>query len=63
VTRSGGDGIFVGEDVPGTVVARNQAFHNALLGINAAFGAVDGGGNRAHGNGDPRQCVGVACRR
>jgi parallel beta-helix repeat protein len=63
VTRSGGDGIFVGDAAPGTVVARNQALHNDLLGINAPFGAVDGGGNRAHGNGDPRQCVGVACRR
>jgi hypothetical protein len=31
------------------------------LGINAAPGTLDGGGNRAVRNGDPRQCVGVAC--
>jgi hypothetical protein len=24
-------------------------------------GVFDGGGNRAHGNGNPAQCVGVAC--
>ena len=59
VSGSGGDGIFV--EAGATRVARNRAFHNALLGINAG-GAIDGGGNRAAGNGDPRQCVGVACR-
>jgi large repetitive protein len=39
----------------------NVAVDNALLGINALFGTIDLGGNRASGNGDPRQCVGVAC--
>jgi hypothetical protein len=38
----------------------NRAVHNADLGIDAP-GVVDGGGNRAVANGDPRQCVGVAC--
>lgn len=63
VTRSAGDGIFVGHPGSGNVLARNRAFENGLLGINAESAAVDGGGNRAHGNGDPRQCVGVVCRR
>ncbi len=33
---------------------------NADLGIEAPD-AIDGGGNRASGNGNPLQCVGVAC--
>jgi hypothetical protein len=37
-----------------------SANSNAHLGIDAA-GATDGGGNRADGNRDPRQCVGVTC--
>lgn len=41
-------------------LSHNVAFYNADLGIEAP-GATDGGGNRAFGNGDPRQCVGVAC--
>ena len=32
------------------------------LGIEAVFGVTDGGGNRAHGNGNPSQCTNVACR-
>jgi parallel beta-helix repeat protein len=59
VSGSGGDGIFA--EPSATYVARNRAYNNALLGINAE-GAIDGGGNRAAGNGDPRQCVGVTCR-
>ena len=31
------------------------------LGIEAVFGVIDGGGNRARGNGDPRQCVNIFC--
>jgi hypothetical protein len=33
---------------------------NADLGIEA-LGVTDGGGNRANGNGNPLECVGVAC--
>jgi parallel beta-helix repeat protein len=57
--RNGDDGIDV---AAGTTVARNSADHNHDLGIEAAPGVTDGGGNRAHGNGDPRQCTTVACR-
>jgi len=46
---------------PGTTVARNTANHNASWGINAP-GAIDGGGNRATGNGEPAQCLGVRCK-
>lgn len=62
VTRAGADGILVSAPSGGSVLARNGAFHNALLGINAEAAVVDGGGNRAARNGDPRQCVGVTCR-
>jgi parallel beta-helix repeat protein len=39
----------------------NRAVSNGDLGIQAAPGVIDGGGNRARGNGDPRQCVNIAC--
>jgi hypothetical protein len=55
-----GDGILV--EAPGTLVRRNRAHFNGQLGIRAVAGVIDGGGNEAAGNGDPRQCVGVACR-
>jgi hypothetical protein len=35
---------------------------NGVLGIEAVAGVIDGGGNRAFGNGDPRQCLIVVCR-
>jgi hypothetical protein len=54
-----GDGILVEEH--GTLVRGNVANGNAKLGINAP-GVSDGGGNRASGNADARQCVGVVCR-
>ena len=45
-----------------TKLIRNHATRNADLGIEAVRGAIDGGGNRASGNGDPRQCTNVVCR-
>ena len=47
--------------VDGVAVAHNLSVANNDLGIEAP-GATDGGGNRASGNGNPLQCVGVACR-
>ncbi len=41
----------------------NRASSNFDLGIEAIAGVLDGGGNRAFGNGDPLQCMNVACRR
>jgi parallel beta-helix repeat protein len=58
--NSGDDGIDV--DAPGTIVTGNLAYHNHDLGIEAVPGVVDGGGNRAAGNGNPAQCTNVACR-
>jgi Right handed beta helix region len=55
-----GDGILI--EAPATLVRRNDAHFNGQLGIRAVIGVTDGGGNRAAGNGDPRECVGIACR-
>ena len=41
----------------------NRARWNFDLGIDAVAGVLDGGGNRAFGNGDPLQCVNIACQR
>jgi hypothetical protein len=54
------DGIDV--DGPGTLVRANTANDNLDLGIEAIEGTIDGGGNRASGNGNPLQCVNVVCR-
>lgn len=53
------DGIDV--DDPSTVLIRNTADGNGDLGIEAVPGVL-GVGNRASGNGNPLQCVGVVCR-
>jgi hypothetical protein len=58
--RSGDDGFDV--ESSSTKLARNRAVGNDDLGIEAVFGVIDRGGNRASGNGDPRQCVNVRCR-
>jgi hypothetical protein len=60
-TASGGP--FDGIDVlaPGNRLLGNVTRDNAALGINAVARTIDGGGNRASGNGDARQCVGVRC--
>jgi parallel beta-helix repeat protein len=59
VTGSAHDGIRLGR--PSTLT-RNVATHNGALGIEAVLGSIDGGGNLARANGDPRQCVNVFCR-
>jgi parallel beta-helix repeat protein len=59
VFRAGGSGILVGNAT--TTLTRNEARYNHRLGIEAVEGVIDGGGNRASGNGDPRQCVNVVC--
>jgi hypothetical protein len=58
-TRNGDDGIDV--ESPATTITANLANDNTDLGIEAVAGVTDGGGNRASGNGNPAQCVGVAC--
>jgi parallel beta-helix repeat protein len=59
VTGSGDDGIDV--SATDTTLARNVANHNGDLGIEAVDGVIDGGHNRAAGNGNPLQCTGVSC--
>ena len=58
--RSGDDGFDV--ESRSTKLAGNWAVGNHGLGIEAVEGVSDGGGNRASGNGDPRQCVNMRCR-
>jgi hypothetical protein len=60
VVAAGDDGIDV--ESPATTLARNHANRNHDLGIEAVRGVIDGGGNTAHRNGNPSQCLNVACR-
>jgi hypothetical protein len=59
VIGSGDDGFDVQQ--PTTTLARNLALINGDLGIEAVPGVIDGGGNFAFGNGNPLQCLNVAC--
>lgn len=43
-------------------LTRNTANDNVNLGIEAEPSVIDGGGNRAKGNGNPLQCLNVFCR-
>jgi parallel beta-helix repeat protein len=60
VVGSGRSGIIVGN--PSTTITNNRAVRNDRFGIQAVKGVIDGGGNRASGNGRARQCVNVKCR-
>ena len=42
-------------------LTKNLALRNRDLGIAAVGGVIDGSGNQASGNGDPRQCINVVC--
>jgi parallel beta-helix repeat protein len=44
-----------------TTLTNNRAMRNTDLGIQAAFGVNDGGGNIARHNGDPAQCTNIFC--
>ena len=58
-------GIGVFEDQPGdstgNVLTGNVANSNRNPGISAVDGTIDGGGNIAHGNTPPPNCLGVSC--
>lgn len=56
-----GDGIAVGPGQRHNVLRANRADRNSALGMDAAAGTIDGGGNLAARNGDVRECVGVVC--
>jgi hypothetical protein len=45
-----------------SLVADNLAVHNGDLGIEAVPGTIDGGGNRAAGNGNPLECLNIVCQ-
>lgn len=57
--RNGDDGIDVADT--GNTITKNHADKNTDLGIVAVPGTIDGGKNKAHHNGNPAQCVWVAC--
>ena len=61
VARGAGDDGFDIENAS-TKLTRNRAVRNADLGIEAVFGVIDGGGNKASGNGNPLQCTNVFCK-
>ena len=54
------DGIDV--DSPSATLIRNKAIHNGDYGIEAVPGVTDGGGNKAHANGNRAQCLNISCR-
>jgi large repetitive protein len=56
---AGDDGIEI--DNAAATLTRNLAARNGDHGIEAIAGVTDGGGNRAVANGNPIQCVSVAC--
>jgi parallel beta-helix repeat protein len=56
---SGDDGFDI--ESRSTKLTRNKARRNRDLGIEAVRGVIDGGGNKASGNGDLRQCTNIAC--
>jgi hypothetical protein len=56
----GQDGIQ--NNSPSSTLTENVANDNRVYGIESVPGAIDGGGNRASGNGNPLQCLNVVCR-
>jgi parallel beta-helix repeat protein len=64
-SRNDGHGIAVfgtGNTIQQNVANDNNPEDLSVYGIYAVAGNLDGGGNRASGNGAPQQCFGVLCR-
>ena len=64
-SNNGDDGIEVENPQPfpgASVITKSTANFNGDLGIVAGPAVVDGGGNKAKGNGNPAQCAGVSCK-
>jgi len=57
--RSGDNGFDI--ESRSAKLTRNRAVRNHDLGIDAVRGVIDGGGNIARHNGDPRQCTNIVC--
>jgi parallel beta-helix repeat protein len=53
------NGISAGDAT--TTLRKNTANNNGQLGIDAVPGVIDGGANKAQGNGNPLQCANVIC--
>jgi hypothetical protein len=61
--RNGDDGIDVDVTSATVTISNNFASFNGDLGIEAMpTPIIDGGGNKAHGNGNPAQCLNVRCK-
>lgn len=58
---NGANGIAIAGAVEDATLTRNVVRRNGLLGIDAAEGVVDGGGNRARVNRAAAQCAGLSC--
>jgi parallel beta-helix repeat protein len=56
---AGDDGFDVRSDT--ATLTGNRALRSADLGIEAVLGVIDGGGNFARHNEDPRQCAFISC--
>jgi Right handed beta helix region len=64
VTRAVSDGIqLIGPStgLETSTLTRNVANRNGGFGIVTVPGTIDGGGNRAAGNGSPAQCLNIVC--
>lgn len=55
------DGMRLDGGFPVTTVTGNIANDNGAFGINAPSPSIDGGGNKAQGNTNQAQCLGIAC--
>jgi len=61
--RNGDDGIDVDVTSATVTISNNFASFNGDLGIEAVpTPVIDGGGNKARGNGNPAQCLNVSCK-
>jgi parallel beta-helix repeat protein len=60
-TGNGDDGIGIGLHAERPTIRNNTANNNHDYGIQATSDTVDGGGNRARGNGATGQCENVTC--
>jgi parallel beta-helix repeat protein len=58
-TGNGNRGVAV--STPASTVAKNTARANLAIGITAAPGTIDGGGNAARDNAGVAQCTNIAC--
>lgn len=58
-SHNGSDGIYA---LSGTTVRKNTADNNGGYGIAGEAEVIDGGGNRAFGNGNPLQCLYIKCK-